>query len=160
MSAPRSGLDRLALVIATFFGAGLSPIIPGTAGTLASLPLAALLSWALPPWGFAVATIVIAVTAVLAADRTARLLAHKDPRAVVIDETTGLLVTLLGLPLSWPTLLGGFVLFRVMDVLKPPPARRAERLPGGWGIVTDDLIAGLYANLALRLLAFAATRLA
>lgn len=160
MNAPPSGLDRLALVLATFFGAGRSPIIPGTVGTLASLPLAALLAWALPSWGFAVATIVITVAAVLAADRAARLLAHKDPRAVVIDETAGLFVTLLGLPLSWPTLLGAFLLFRVMDVLKPPPARRAERLPGGWGIVTDDLIAGLYANLALRLLTFAATRLA
>ncbi len=160
MSAPRSGLDRLALGLATLFGAGRSPIVPGTVGTLASLPLAALLAWTLPSWGFALATIVIAVAAVPAAGRAARLMEHKDPRAVVIDETAGLFVTLLGLPFSWPTLFGGFVLFRVMDVLKPPPARRAERLPGGWGIVTDDLIAGLYANLALRLLKFAAAHFA
>jgi len=156
VNAARGGLDRLALLLATFFGAGRSPIIPGTAGTLASLPLAALLLAALPSWGFALATLLVIAISIPAAERASRLLGRKDPGCVVIDETAGLFVTLLGLPFSWMTLAGAFLLFRVMDVIKPQPARRAERLPGGWGIVSDDLIAGAYANLALRLVKLAA----
>jgi phosphatidylglycerophosphatase A len=76
----------------------------------------------------------------------------KDPSPVVIDEAAGLFVTLLYLPAGPLTVALGFVLFRVMDIVKPPPARAAEGLPGGWGIVVDDLIAGAYANLALRIL--------
>ena len=73
---------------------------------------------------------------------------------VVIDETAGLFVTFIALPVDAARLAVGFLLFRVADILKPQPARRAERLPGGWGIVTDDLVAGLYANLSLRLVWF------
>ena len=73
-----------------------------------------------------------------------------DPKAVVIDEALGYLVSVAGLPASAATATAGLLLFRLLDVVKPPPARQSERLPGGWGIMTDDLVAGAYANLLLR----------
>jgi phosphatidylglycerophosphatase A len=156
----RRRLDSGALAIATLFGAGRSPIAPGTAGTLVSLPAAVLAADLLPLWGFALVTAVIAAVAVWSADVAAGLLGSKDPGAVVIDETAGLFVALFGVPISVPSVAGAFVLFRAMDVLKPFPAGRLERLAGGWGIVADDLVAGIYANLALRLVGAYGLRLA
>jgi phosphatidylglycerophosphatase A len=138
------------------FGAGRAPVVPGTFGTLASVPPAVLLARWLPPWGFALAAGVLAAVGVWTSGIAARVMGRKDPRPVVIDEAAGFFVTLLYLPVrgteGFLTVLLGFVLFRLMDILKPPPARRAEVLPGGWGIVIDDLIAGAYANVALRIL--------
>ena len=142
-----------AVLIATLFGAGRAPVVPGTFGTLASVPPAVLLSLWRPPWGFALATVVLTTVAIATSGAAARALGLKDPRPVVIDEAAGLFVTILYLPAGPLTVGLGFVLFRVMDIVKPPPARQAEGLPGGWGIVVDDLIAGAYANGALRLLA-------
>jgi len=68
----------------------------------------------------------------------------------VVDEAAGLMVTLIGVPIDVFSVIGAFFLFRAMDILKPPPARQAESLPGGWGIVLDDVIAGVFANLLLR----------
>src|SRR4029077_10001775 len=115
------------------------------------LPAAILLARLLPPWGFAAATAVLAGLAIWISGLAARSMGLKDPRPVVIDEAAGLFVTLLYLPAAPATYAGGFVLFRLMDILKPFPARRSEGLPGGWGIVVDDLIAGVYANCALRI---------
>lgn len=153
MSRPHaaSGAARGALAIATMFGAGRSPFAPGTAGTLAALPFAWLAGRWLPPWGFAAVTLGLAALAVWSAGAAARQMGRHDPGAVVIDEAAGLFVTLLFMDIGVFTLAAGFLLFRAMDVLKPPPARVCERLPGGWGIVTDDLVAGLYANLGVRL---------
>jgi phosphatidylglycerophosphatase A len=142
-----------AVLVATLFGAGRAPVVPGTFGTLAAVPPAVLLALLLPPWGFALATGLLAVLAIWTSDVAARAMGLKDPRPVVIDEAAGLFVTLLYLPVAPVTVVGGFVLFRLMDILKPFPARQAEGLPGGWGIVVDDLIAGAYANCALRILA-------
>jgi phosphatidylglycerophosphatase A len=97
-----------------------------------------------------VATLALTAVGIWAADRTAARVGLKDPGIVVVDEAAGLMVTLAGVPLDVVSAAGAFVLFRAMDVLKPPPARQAERLPGGFGIVIDDLVAGLYANLLLR----------
>ena len=141
-----------AVLVATLFGAGRAPAVPGTFGTLAAVPPAVLLAHLLPPWGFALATGVLAFLAIWTSGVAARVMERKDPRPVVIDEAAGLFVTLLYLPVGLETVAIGFVLFRLMDILKPFPARRAEDLPGGWGIVVDDLIAGVYANCALRLL--------
>jgi len=141
-----------AVLVATLFGAGRAPVVPGTFGTLAAVPPAVLLARLLPPWGFALATGLLAVLAIWTSDVAARAMGLKDPRPVVIDEAAGLFVTLLYLPVGPVTVAGGFVLFRLMDILKPFPARQAEGLPGGWGIVVDDLIAGAYANCALRIL--------
>jgi phosphatidylglycerophosphatase A len=145
------GAASAALAVATLFGAGRSPVAPGTAGTLAALPLAWAAGRWLPAWGFAAAAVALTAVAVWSAGVAARRLGRHDPGAVVIDEAAGLFVTFAFLDIGGFTLLTGFLLFRVMDVVKPPPARWCERLPGGWGIVTDDLVAGLYANLGVRI---------
>jgi phosphatidylglycerophosphatase A len=88
----------------------------------------------------------------LAATSVARRSGRKDPGIVVVDEVVGQWITLLALPFTPLTAAAGFVLFRVMDVLKPWPARQLEALPGGVGIVADDVMAGVYAHLALRVL--------
>jgi len=152
VTEPRGGV-RAAVLLATLFGAGRAPIVPGTFGTLAALPPAVLLALALPGWGFVLATAALSAIAIRVSGPAARALGLKDPGSIVIDEAAGMFVTLVFLPVTPLTVVLGFVLFRAMDILKPPPARRAEGLPGGWGIVVDDLIAGLYANCALRALA-------
>jgi phosphatidylglycerophosphatase A len=91
----------------------------------------------------------LAVAAVLvgipAATRVAHAARLKDPQFVVIDEVAGQLITLIAVPVSWKSLLLGFILFRGFDIVKPPPVRQIENLPGGFGIVLDDVGAGLYA---------------
>ncbi len=160
MTERRRPSDAIAMAIATFGGVGRSPVVPGTAGTLAALPFAYLAGRFLPLGLFLAVTAGITLVGVWAAGRAARILGRKDPGAVVIDEVAGLFVTLLGIPAGPLTLCGAFVIFRVMDILKPPPARRLESLAGGIGIVADDLAAGAYANLTLRLLRLALARLA
>lgn len=150
MRPGRSPVETVALWTASLLGAGRSPYVPGTVGTLATLPLVILSGLYLPPAGYALLTILVIVVAIWSADVAARVLGKEDPGFVVIDETAGFYVTMLALPITPWTIAGGFFLFRLFDVLKPPPAARAERLPGGVGIVLDDLIAGAYANLALR----------
>jgi len=149
-STPGGPAAGLALRLATLFGAGRAPIVSGTVGTLAALPVVVAAAVGLPAWGYAVATLVVTGVGIWSSGEAARQLASHDPGQVVIDEAAGLFVTLLSIPISAASVTAGFFLFRLCDVLKPPPARRAERLPGGWGIVVDDLIAGLYANLLLR----------
>jgi phosphatidylglycerophosphatase A len=150
--ARRSSVETCALAIATLFGAGRSPIVPGTAGTLVAVPLALLAARLLPAWGFAAAAAVLTLLGVWAGGMSARLLETKDPRPVVIDEAAGYFVSLLFMPIDVYTVAGGFILFRIMDIVKPPPAGRVEGWPGGWGIVADDVVAGIYANLSLRAL--------
>jgi phosphatidylglycerophosphatase A len=135
---------RLGFVIATWFGLGFSPIAPGTLGTLAALPL----YYALRGFGsFAVlaAAVVLTLVGVWAAGIVAVHTGKHDPQIVVVDEVAGVLVALAFAP---PTIAGvavAVVLFRIFDMTKPFPARAAERLPGGWGIVIDDVVAGIWA---------------
>jgi phosphatidylglycerophosphatase A len=147
--ALRAAVSRGALVVATGFGSGYSPVAPGTAGSLVGL----LLFWPLahrPPAQVLAATAIVTLLGVLAAHRVALVLGRKDPGLVVVDEVAGQWVSLLFLPSTLGTAIAGFLLFRLMDVLKPWPARDLEHLPGGWGIVADDIMAGVYANLLLR----------
>jgi phosphatidylglycerophosphatase A len=99
-----------------------------------------------------VAAAVIALIGIPAATRVARASGLKDPQFIVIDEVAGQLVALIGVPLGWKSFLAGLILFRVFDILKPPPVRQLERLPEGIGIVVDDLGAGLYALVVIHLL--------
>ena len=141
--------DLLATVVATGLGSGYAPLAPGTAGSLVGLAL----FWPLhrlPLAGQAATTALVFVLGVAAAGHVARRLGVEDPGLVVADEVVGMWVSLLGMPLTVVTALAGFVLFRVFDVFKPYPARDLERLPGGWGIMCDDVMAGVYANLLLR----------
>lgn len=144
--------DKAALVLATGFGTGFGPIAPGTWGSLPGVALAWALSRA-PGWAAAMATAAVAAVGVWAAGRAEERFVEKDPGRVVIDEIAGQMVTLLFLPATAPILIAGFLLFRALDVTKPWPARSLEALPGGSGIMADDLMVGLYGNLILHGLA-------
>jgi phosphatidylglycerophosphatase A len=144
-----SPADRFAMMLATGFGSGYGPIAPGTWGSIPGVALAFGLDRLGGPWAGLAGVLVFAVAGVWAADRAERLLGQKDPGPVVVDEIAGQMLTLLFLPTTARVLLAGFFLFRVLDVLKPWPARRLEDLPGGSGIMADDLMVGLYANLIL-----------
>ncbi len=142
--------DRVALFVATVGGAGLAPVAPGTVGSV----VAALLLWLIPFSRPGLLLFLVAVTAagIWAAPRAERLLGAKDPGAIVIDEVAGLTLGLLVAPRTLPVVVVAFLLFRILDVVKPFPARAAERLPGGLGVVMDDLVAGLYTLLVLLVL--------
>ena len=141
--------DRAAIIVATGFGAGFSPIAPGTAGSLVGLALFWPLQMA-APWVQVAVTVIAYFAGVAASTRLAERLGRKDPGAAVVDEVVGMWLSLLFLPFTPATAVAGFLLFRVLDVFKPYPARQFESLPGGWGIMTDDVMAGIYANLLLR----------
>ena len=145
----RKLVDRLASVVATGLGSGYSPVAPGTAGSAVGL----LLFWPLRglawPWQLA-AVAILSVVGALAAGRVAGKLGLEDPGLVVVDEVAGQWLTLVALPFTPVTALVGFLAFRAMDIMKPWPARDLERLHGGWGIMADDLAAGVYAHLLLR----------
>ncbi len=137
---------KIALILSTWFGSGTFPFAPGTAGTLAAIPLI-LLSNLLGLSGRIILLLIITGIGIWAADRTQNLLKKKDPSAVVIDEVAGFMVAMLLLPMTWVSLCLAFFLFRAFDVLKPFPIKNLEKLKGGFGIVLDDLLAGVYAFL-------------
>jgi phosphatidylglycerophosphatase A len=132
---------------------GFFPFAPGTAGSAVGLVIYALIRLTHNPAHEIVAAVVTLVIGIWAAELVERVLG-KDPGPVVIDEVLGMLVSLALLNVTISGALVGFFLFRVLDVLKPYPAGRLEDLHGGVGIMLDDLMAGIYANLALRLLIF------
>ncbi len=146
-------MTALALAFATVCGVGYAPIAPGTFGSAAGL----LLWWLLP------ASPVVQISAVIAlfivgswsGNVAERHFKRTDPGQVVIDEVMGMLITLLFNPVGWAGALLGFLLFRVADVIKPYPANRLEQLHGGVGVMADDGMAAVYANLALRALLWA-----
>jgi phosphatidylglycerophosphatase A len=136
-------LDRVAYVLSIWFGCGLAPRAPGTAGSVGAFPL----YWALRSQGPAAVVagaIVVTLVGLWASHRTSRRLGLKDPQIVCIDEVAGVLFTWAAVPTGWVGTLVGFVLFRITDVIKPWPARAAERLPGGFGIMMDDLFAAAW----------------
>jgi len=155
--APRTGrAPAWASLVATFFGTGRLRPGPGTWGSAAAVLLWAVIARWTPVTlrtgalgSLALAAMMIGVPA---STRFARASGSKDPQSVVIDEVAGQWITLLFAPVSWKTLLVGFILFRAFDILKPPPVRQLERLPEGTGIVIDDVAAGLYALLVMQLL--------
>jgi phosphatidylglycerophosphatase A len=135
--------------LATGFGAGFSPVAPGTAGTLVGL----VLFWPLRQLPLAAQLAVLALVFLLGtwgAEIVARREGREDPGLVVVDEVVGMWISLLFVPFSLLTVVLAFFLFRVMDVVKPFPARQLESLHDGWGIMMDDVMAGIYANLALQ----------
>ncbi len=143
---------RLAYTLATWFGCGLTPGAPGTVGTLGAIPLYLALRPHGAPW-IALVAILITGIGVWAATLVALDLDKKDPQIVVIDEVAGVLLTLLVAHSTWASLIAGVVLFRLFDQLKPWPARYAERsFPLGWGIVFDDVFAGIWGAVVLSLL--------
>jgi phosphatidylglycerophosphatase A len=142
--------DFVALAISTVAGVGYAPVAPGTFGTAAGLAI----WWWLPhTLAFQVAAIVVLFAAGAWSGTVAEEHFHKtDPGHVVLDEVMGMFITLLLNPVGWKGAAAGFLLFRIFDIIKPPPARALERLPGGSGIMADDAMAAVYANLVLRLI--------
>jgi phosphatidylglycerophosphatase A len=145
-------VNRVAVIFATWFGAGYFPWGPGTVGSLAAI-LIAVIVHSFANAGRLAVLVLIAVLigpAIWAATGTARAVHRKDPGIVVIDEVLGQWVTLLGAAvLNWKSFLAGFLLFRIFDIWKPWPVRTLEALPEGTGIVMDDIGAGLYGALIL-----------
>jgi phosphatidylglycerophosphatase A len=146
----RPGVPFLTRFIATGFFAGYSPIVPGTAGSLVGLVL-----YCIPGVeNTAVLSALSAAVLLLGAAVSATMERHfgEDPQIVVIDEVVGMWISLLLLPKSIVLAAAAFVLFRVYDTIKPPPARQLERVRRGWGVMLDDVAAGVYANLSVRIL--------
>lgn len=142
--------------LATGFGAGYSPLAPGTVGALWGLPLTLLLA-ALPARPFLAigVLVVLMVVAIRLADRAEAWLGSKDPRLIVIDEYVTLPVVCLWAPISVLYLAVGFLLHRVLDIFKPFPAGRSQKLGGGLGIVIDDVISSIYGAVAMVILHYA-----
>jgi phosphatidylglycerophosphatase A len=138
----------IALALATALGVGYVRVAPGTFGSAVGL----LLWWALPASPAIQAGVIVAlfIAGSWSGSVAERHFGTTDPSHVVIDEVMGMLITLFLIPVGWRGAAVGFLLFRISDVIKPFPANRLERLPGGIGIMADDGMAALYANLALR----------
>ena len=149
----------LGLLIATAGGAGYAPIAPGTAGSAVGLVL--LVGIRTFPVALEVPILIgVTVVGVWAASVGEREAGRTDPGLVVIDEVAGMLLTMLWVPLTIWTALIGFFAFRAFDIVKPFPAGAAERLPGGWGIMADDIVAGAYAAVVVNALVWLAPSLA
>lgn len=139
------------LALATWGGVGYLPGAPGTWGTLAALPLWWGLSH-LGAWGYGLGTAAVLLLALGTAGPAQTYLGRADHPAIVIDEVAGLLITLAGVSLSWPHAVAGFVIFRALDILKPPPIRWfTAGESGGLEVVVDDVIAGLMARVVLEI---------
>ena len=152
----RLTMTRLAVAIATAAFTGYFPIAPGTVGS--AVGLLVFLAYRTIGGAMLEAAAIAGVCAVgtWAASRAEGHFGRRDPGHVVIDEVAGMLVTLAFLPVGPTGLLAGFLLFRLFDIVKPFPASRVEAWPRGWGIMADDVVAGLYAHVTLRALAWLA----
>jgi len=144
--------DKSVMVLATGFFAGYIPFAPGTFGTIVGLPLCFLLSKT--KLSVAILFILIFIFfAIWIANMAEKILIQKDPGCIVIDEIAGIMIAFLGMPFNTISVAAGFVTFRFFDILKPFPIRYMERkIAGGAGVVMDDLMAGVYSNIVLRLL--------
>jgi phosphatidylglycerophosphatase A len=144
-------VTRFAIFIATVAYCGYFPVAPGTIGSAAGLAVYALVWWSKSPVVEAGAILAVFAAGVWAGTVAERYFGGIDPGPVVIDEVLGMLVTLAFVPVGWSGAVAGFVLFRIFDVIKPYPAGRLERLHGGLGVMADDAMAAVYANITLRI---------
>jgi phosphatidylglycerophosphatase A len=148
-------INRFFLVLATGFGVGYSPIAPGTLGTLITIPVYYFLS-AIPSPIYEITLIGFFFLSVWISENAEIFFEKKDDQRIVIDEMMGFLITMLWVSKTIRLIIIGFFLFRLFDILKPFPIRRLEkRLKGGYGVVLDDVIAGVYANIFLHLISLA-----
>ena len=154
-----NGYDRIFQMLATSFGLAYLPIAPGTWGSLPGVAVFLLISWTSAPadhasW-IALALVVVCILSVALGPWAERFWGVKDPRRFVLDEVAGFLVTVLLFRTPDPilTAIWAFLFSRILDIAKPPPASQLERLPSGWGILLDDVVASLYAAALLHILA-------
>ncbi len=145
-------MSRLAKFIATVGGLGYCPLAPGTVGSVVGLAFGLAAARACSPVANFLCAVAACVVAIWASDRVARDTGYADPSFVIIDETAAMWLVVAGLPplAPWWLVLVGFVAFRVFDIWKAPPLRRVEQLPGGWGIVLDDVGAAAYTLLTVQ----------
>lgn len=133
-------------------GSGLASFMPGTFGTLAALPFVAIAGLYTPLWMFVAITFLMSVVGVHLCGQTAKDMGVHDDSSIVWDEFAGMFVAMIAVPISWQSLLAGFVLFRIFDIAKPWPIGRLDRkVHGGLGIMVDDILAGVYALILMHL---------
>jgi phosphatidylglycerophosphatase A len=147
--------DKFQLILATGFGSGLFPFASGTAGSAVAVALYFLFFPILSPahWLLGLLFLLAATAiAIQCSDRAEQIFQKKDDGRVVIDEFIGQWIALYLIPLVWWTPIAAFFLFRLFDIVKPFPANQLQQVRGGWGIVLDDLVAGIYSNLVLQLI--------
>ena len=148
-------VPRWAELTATLFGIGRLRPGPDTWASLATVGAWSALAYRISPSARVPIAVALALAAILigipAATVVSRVSGAKDPQFVVIDEVAGQLIALIGAPLGWKSFLTGFILFRIFDIVKPPPVRQIEGLPEGAGIVLDDVAAGVYALIGMHL---------
>jgi phosphatidylglycerophosphatase A len=150
-------MNRFLLFLATGFGAGFSPVVPGTAGTLVAIPLCLLIT-RIPSPLFELTVVTFFFFSSWISDRAQTHWGRKDDRRIVIDEIMGFLITITWVPQTVLSVTLAFFLFRLFDIVKPPPIRRLEKVKMGYGVVLDDLLAGVYANIVLRVILFIVAR--
>ena len=149
MRTVHSWTDKLTIGFTSVLFLGYSPIASGTFGSIPAVGVALWLNrW---PIGLLLLAVVLFFVGVIASSRAEEIFERKDPGEVTIDEFVGMLVAFLWLPMTWSSVALVFVLFRICDIVKPFPARRCERIGGGLGIMADDIVAGIYANLLFRI---------
>lgn len=140
------------LIMSTWFGSGLFPVASGTVGTAAAIPFYLLLANA-PVTAYIAITVAFTIFSCWIAGRAEEIFLQHDSGKIVIDEVAGYLVTMIGVTLSWQTVVAGFLLFRFFDITKIPPARYFDRsVKSGVGVVLDDVVAGIYSCICLHLL--------
>jgi len=150
MQDAKKGLFMLYQAVGTCLYSGYAPVAPGTAGSA----LCAIIFWLLPPTSVLV-MLVLTAAVVLTGVQSAGVLAQewgRDPGKITIDEFAGMMIALTGLPHVWWLWILAFLIFRAFDILKPPPIRTLEYLPAGWGIVADDVLAGIYTAAVCRVI--------
>ncbi len=144
-------LKKIAYIIATGFGSGYSPLMPGTAGSFIALMIFILVPLDNVSW--LIICLIVFFTGIWAAQIVEK--EHgKDPGLVVIDEFVGQWISLLFLPRIFLVFIAAFIIFRILDILKPFPANDSQKLAHGWGIMIDDVIAGIYTNAIIQLIIF------
>ena len=142
-------MRKAAVIFATCFGAGYAPLAPGTAGAAVGLiPVFLLARW---PFLYCAATAVLFFAGVASSSVAEEEFGEKDSPRIVIDEAVSMLITFAGMPLTGFAVAGGFVLNRLLDIFKPFPAGRLQKLGGGWGVMLDDLASAIYSNIFLRI---------
>jgi phosphatidylglycerophosphatase A len=152
MTPTRLPFSHPAVWLSTWFGCGFAPIAPGTFGSLAAIPLAAFVMWLGGPWPLAAIAAAILIVGIWTTGIYSRATGAVDPHEAVVDEVAGQCLTLTVVPLAPLPYLIGFLLFRAFDIMKPFPIRWLERkLPGGYGIMLDDIAAALYAMIVYHL---------
>jgi phosphatidylglycerophosphatase A len=143
-------MRRLAVFICSFGYIGFFPIAPGTVGSAAGVAVYCAVRYAGVPYIDLILIVALLVAGLIFTPSCEEDLRCIDPGPIVIDEVMGMLITLAMIPVGWGGILLGFFLFRALDVVKPYPARQLEQLHGGFGVMADDLMAAVYANLLLR----------